>query len=118
MPHKKNGSRFFTKPLQGPLFNTFIDMFLGNKHISTLHEDDKDSSSQDRVGIDVSKGEVKRSDDGLYVIGGTQIGKNKRSGDSPSFVGSTQRGMSYAEALSKRQTNNRKMVDNNLILLK
>ena len=51
---------------------------------------------------DVSKGDVKRTDDGLYVIGGTQIRNVKRSDDSPSVVGNTQRDMSYAEVVSKR----------------
>ena len=75
---------FFTKPLQGDLFKKFRDIVIWYKHISTLHEDDKDSSSQERVGKDVSKGNIKRYD------------------DSPSVVGSSQRGMSYAEAVNKR----------------
>ena len=62
---------FFTKPLQGDLFNKFRDIVLGYKHISSLHEDDEDSSSQERVEKHVSKGNVKRSDDGSSGVGGT-----------------------------------------------
>ena len=51
---------------------------------------------------DVSKGDVKRTDDGLYVIGGTQIRNVKRSDDSPSIVESTQLGIRYANVVSKR----------------
>ena len=54
------------------------------------------------VGKYVSEENVKRSDDGQSVVGGTQIGNVKRSDEGPSVVGSAQRGMSYAEAVSKR----------------
>ena len=54
------------------------------------------------VGKDVSKGDVKRTDEGPSVVGGTQLGNVKRSDDGPSVVGSTQRDISYAEVVSKR----------------
>ena len=95
-------AHFFRKPLQGYLFKKSSNIFLGYKHISTLHEDNEDLSSQECVGKDVSEGNFKRSDDGPSVVGGTQIGNVKRSDDGPSVVGSAQRGMSYAEAVSKR----------------
>ena len=53
-PTEKMIAYFFTKPLQGPLFEKFRYIVLGFKHISTLHENDKDSSYHDRVGKDVS----------------------------------------------------------------
>ena len=53
-------------------------------------------------GKDVFEGDVKRSDDGPPVVGGTQPGNVKRSDDGPSVVGSTHRDMSYAEVVSKR----------------
>ena len=51
---------------------------------------------------DVSEGDVKRTDDGTSVVGGTQLGKIKWSDDGLSVVGSTQRNMSDAEVVSKR----------------
>ena len=95
-------SGFFTKPLQGDLFKRSRDIVLGYKHISTLHENDMDSSYQESVGKDVSGGKIKRSADGPFVAGGTQLGNIKRSDDSLSVVGSAQRGMSYAETVIKR----------------
>ena len=68
---------FFTKPLQGALFNKFRDIVLGYKHISILHEDDKDSSPQECVVKDVSKGSVKRSYEGPSFVGGTHLGNVK-----------------------------------------
>ena len=44
--------------------------------------------------------------------------KVKLSDDGPSVVGSAQRGMRYSEAVSKRQTTNRIIIDNDPILLK
>ena len=99
-PTEKMIPHFFTKLLQDGLFKKFWDIVLGYKHISNLHEDDEYSLSQERVGKDVFEGNVKQSD------------------DSPSVVGSAQRSMRYAEAVSKRQTTNRMIIDNNPILLK
>ena len=65
---------FFAKPLQGYLFNKFRDIVLGYKHISTLHENDEDLLYHQRVGKDVSQGDVKQADDGPPVVGGTQLG--------------------------------------------
>ena len=93
---------FFTKPLQGDMFRKSRDIFLGYKHIITLHEQDEDSSYQERAGKDVSEGDVKHTDDSPSVVGGTQLGNVKRSADGPSVVGSTQRNMSYAEDVSRR----------------
>ena len=53
------------------------------------------------VGKYFSEGDVKRTDDGLSVAGGTQLENVKWSDDGPSVVGSTQRDMSYAEVVSK-----------------
>jgi hypothetical protein len=47
--------------LQGALIRKFRDVVLGHKHISTLNDDDEESSSQKRVGNAISKGNVKRS---------------------------------------------------------
>ena len=52
------------------------------------------------VEKDVSKENIKRSDNGLSVVRDTQLRNVKHSDDSPSFIGSAQRGMSYAEAMS------------------
>ena len=93
---------FFTKLLQGALFRKFRDIVLGYKQISTLHENDEDSSYQERVGKYVSKGDVERTDDGPFEVGGTQLRNVKWSDDGPSVVGSTYRDMSYAEVVSKR----------------
>ena len=59
---------FFMKPLQGALFRKFRDIVLRYKHISTLNEDNEDSSSQERVRKGVSGETVKRSDDGPSVV--------------------------------------------------
>jgi hypothetical protein len=59
-PTEKMLADFFTKPLQGALFRKFRAVVLGYKHISTLNDDDEESSSQERVGNDISKGNVKR----------------------------------------------------------
>ena len=99
-PTEKMIVDFFTKILQVSLFKKFRWIFLGYKHISTLHEGDEDSLSQDRVVKDFSEGNVKRYGEGLSV------------------VGSKQRGMSYAESVSKWKMKNRMMIANNLILLK
>ena len=93
---------FFTKPLQGSLFKTFRDIFLEYKHISTLNENDEDSSYQESVGKYFSEGDVKRTDDGPSVVGGTHLGNIKRSDDGSFVVGSTHRDMSYAEVVSKQ----------------
>ena len=53
-PIEKMIVEFFTKPLQGYLFKKFIDIVLGYKHISTLHENDEDLLYHQRVGKDVS----------------------------------------------------------------
>ena len=50
----------------------------------------------------VSEGYVKRTDDGLSVVGGTHLGNVKWSDDGLSVVGITQRNMSYSEIASKR----------------
>ena len=92
---------FFTKPLQGYLFKKFREIVLGYKHISTLHENYEDSSYQERVEKSFFERDVKRTYDGLYVVGGTQLGNIKQSDDVPSVVGSTQLNMSYAEVVSK-----------------
>ena len=59
---------FFTKPLEEALLKTFRGIVLGYKTISTLHENDEDSSYQERVGKDVSEGDVKRADEGLSGV--------------------------------------------------
>jgi hypothetical protein len=59
---------FFTKPLQGALFRKFRDIVLGYKHISTLNEDEEDSSSQERVRKGVSGETILRSDNGPSVV--------------------------------------------------
>jgi hypothetical protein len=69
---------FFTKPLQGALFRKFRDIVLGYKHISTLNEDDEDSSSQEHVGKGVSGETVKRSDDGPSVVSYAEAVKGKQ----------------------------------------
>ena len=93
---------FFTKPLQGYLFKKFREIVLGYKHISPLHENDKDSSYQERVGKYVSKVDVRQTYDRPSVVGDTQLGKVKRSYGGPSVVESTQLDMSYAEVVSER----------------
>jgi len=70
---------FFTKPLQGALFRKFRDIVLGYKHISTLNEDDEDSSSQERVRKGVSGETVKRSDDGPSVVSYAEVVKGTYS---------------------------------------
>ena len=102
LPTENMTADFFTKPLQGALFKIFRDIVLGYKQISTLHENDEDSSYQERVGKYVSKGDVERTDDGPFEVGGTQLRNVKWSDDGPSVVGSTYRDMSYAEVVSKR----------------
>ena len=67
-PTEKMIADFFTKPLQGALFRKFRDIVLGYKHISTLNQDDEESSSQERVREGVSGETVKRSDDGPSVV--------------------------------------------------
>ena len=94
-------AEFFTKPLQGDLFKKFRDIVIGFKNISTIHENDEDQSYKECVGKDVSEGDVKRNDDGLSVIGGTQLGNIKRYDDGPFVVGSTQHDMSYSDFVSK-----------------
>ena len=89
-------SDFFTKLLQRSLFKKFREIVLGYKHISTLHENDEDSSYQERVGKDVSEGDIKMADDGMSVVEDTQIGNIKRYDNNMSVVGSTQRDMSHA----------------------
>ena len=69
---------FFTKPLQGALFRKFRDIVLGYKHISTLNEDDEDSSSQERVRKDVSGETVKRPDEGPSVVTYAEAVKGKK----------------------------------------
>jgi hypothetical protein len=64
-PTEKMIADFFTKPLQGALFRKFRDIVLGYKHISTLHDCDEESSSQERVGKCIPEG----SDDGPSVVG-------------------------------------------------
>ena len=59
---------FFTKPLQGALFRKFRDIVLGYKHISTLNEDEEDSSSQERVRKGVSGETILRSDNGPSIV--------------------------------------------------
>jgi hypothetical protein len=54
---------FFTKPLQGALFRKFRDVVLGHKHISTLSDQTECSSSQERVGQNISD-EMIGGDDG------------------------------------------------------
>ena len=49
LPTENMIADLFTKPLQGSLFKKFRDNVLGYKHISTLHENDKDSLYQERV---------------------------------------------------------------------
>ena len=92
----------FTKPLQVALFKKTRDIVIGYKHTSNIHENNKDSSYQERVGKDVSEGDVKRTDDGLSIVGSTYIGNVKWSDDGPSVVGSTHRDMSYTEVVSKQ----------------
>ena len=101
-PTEKMISHFFTKPLQRALFKKFRDNVLGYKYISTLHENNEDSSYQEHVGKYISKGDVKRTDDGQSIVGGTQLGNVKRYDEVPSVVESTQRDMSYAEVMSKQ----------------
>ncbi len=48
--HRQDGGGFFTKPLQGSLFQKFKDVKLGYKHITSLyHSIQEDSSTQERV---------------------------------------------------------------------
>ena len=54
------------------------------------------------VKKDVSEGDVKNTDDGPSIVGGTQLGNVTRSDDVPSVVGSTQCNMVYVEVVSKR----------------
>ena len=54
------------------------------------------------VGKYVSKGDIKRADYGLSVVGGTQLRNVKWYDDSPSVIGRTQRDMRYVEVVSKR----------------
>jgi hypothetical protein len=101
-PTEKMLADFFTKPLQGALFRKFRDVVLGYKHISTLHDDDEESSSQERVGNEISKGNVKRSQRSDNV---------KRSDDGPSvdrmMIGQLSYGenrqLSYADATRGRK---------------
>ena len=48
-PTAKMVADFFTKPLQGNLFRKLRDVVLGYKHISELHDNDKESSTKERV---------------------------------------------------------------------
>ena len=52
-------SDFLTKPLKGSMFKKSREIVPGYKHISTLHENDEDLSYQERVGKDVSEGDIK-----------------------------------------------------------
>ena len=47
-----------------------------------------------------SEVDVKGTDDGPSIVGGTQLGNVKQSDDGLSVVGSTQRDMSYSEVVS------------------
>jgi hypothetical protein len=83
-------ANFFTKPLQGALFRKFRDIILGYKHISTLHDDDEESSPQERVRKDISKG----SDNGPSVVS-----------NGPSVVGKADTEVvSYAEVVKGRRS--------------
>jgi hypothetical protein len=84
-PTEKMLADFFTKPLQGSLFRKFRDIVLGYKHIDTLHIDEEESSSQERVRKDVFRENSKRSE------------------DSPSVVGKVDERKTYAEVVKGRQ---------------
>ena len=63
---------FFTKPLQGSLFRKFRDIVLGYKHISSLHSDDGESSSKERVRKNEETNYCKKqlsADGGPTVVG-------------------------------------------------
>jgi hypothetical protein len=94
-PTKKMLADFFTKPLQGTLFRKFRDVVLGCKHISTLHDADEESSSQERVGNDVSKGDVERS-----VSWSDNV---ERSDDCPSVGNKEERQLSCANVTKGRK---------------
>ena len=61
----------------------------------------EDPVSRSPVGKYVSEGDIKRTDDGPSVVGGTHLGNVKQSDDGPSVVGITQCDMRYAEVVSK-----------------
>ena len=88
-PTEKMIADLFTKQLQGALFNKIRGIVLGYKDISTLYENDRDSSYQERVEKCVSEGDFKSTEDSPSFVGGTQLGNVKRSDDGPSVVGST-----------------------------
>ena len=49
-PTAKMIADFFTKPLQGALFQKFRDIIMGYKHIDTIHDVTEETSAQERVG--------------------------------------------------------------------
>ncbi len=51
----------YTNPWERELCRIFRTVVIGYKHISTLNDDDEESSCQERVGNDILKGNVKRS---------------------------------------------------------
>ncbi len=87
-PTEKMVADFFTKPLQGSTFRKFRDIILGYKHISTLNDIKEESSLQERVGSDVSKGNYSRPDDG------------------PSFANFVRKKVSFADVVKRSAVNN------------
>ena len=74
-PTEKMLADFFTKPLQGNLFRKFRDVVLGYNHISSLDDTEEESSSQERVGSSILKGNYVRSDDGPSAVSWSDVVK-------------------------------------------
>ena len=73
LPHRKDDIRILYKTATRRYLNKFRDIVLGYKHISTLHENDEDSSYRERVGKYISEGYVNRADENSSFVGGTQL---------------------------------------------
>ena len=69
---------FFTKPLQGSLFQNFRDVVLGYKHIDVLKTYiKKESPEQERVRSEVSSGNYISSGDGPSVVTWADVVKRR-----------------------------------------
>ena len=69
---------FFTKPLQGSLFQNFRDVVLGYKHINVLKTYiKKESPEQERVRSEVSSGNYISSGDGPSVVTWADVVKRR-----------------------------------------
>ena len=88
---------FFTKPLQGTLFEKFRDVIMGYKHISTLS-----TQFKERVGDSKSEDNFKSNDkEGLIVNGGTGL-SHDGNGRNPT---STKRKVTFCDVVKRNLMN-------------